>query len=165
MLLRFCLTCFEALFSSVVLCCRYSPKTTEPCSKSCQFFNWSNSSVLECNIAHCQSVAILCMLFKIIGATRYTILVTLYSIVWHWWFSEQGHYYFYYPQMFAPFLSSLVFPFSSFFLCVGIVWLGSSDRYQSLTPGLALPALFNNNNNNINNMIITFMSMYDILIS
>ena len=52
-------------YSTALQCglgCRYSNKTTEPCSQWCPFFNWS---VFECDIAHRRYVAVLCMVFKI----------------------------------------------------------------------------------------------------
>ena len=46
----------------MVLGCRYTPKTTGPCSQWCSI---PNCGVFECDIAHRRSVAVLCMLYKI----------------------------------------------------------------------------------------------------
>ena len=52
-------------------------------------------------------------------------------------------------KLLAPFLSPTVFPFCSFILWVGIVgqwFLVLIGCYKSLSPSLALPSFFNNNN-------------------
>ena len=58
----FCPARFGVLFCSVVLGCSCTHSTSGPCSQWCPCFNWCQ---LECNIAHLQSVAVLCMLYKI----------------------------------------------------------------------------------------------------
>ena len=60
----FCPSSFRVLFCSVVLGCRYTPETstTGPCSQRCLLFNFS---VFECDIAHCRTVVVQCMLYKI----------------------------------------------------------------------------------------------------
>ena len=54
-----------------------------------------------------------------------TILVTPYSMVWDWRVSRAGQMPFYWTSCSLPFVSSHVFPFSSFILWIGIVGLGS----------------------------------------
>ena len=100
--------------------------------------------VFECDIAHCRSVAVLCiyvyMLYKIRcnpmhplnGAlprcSSETILLTPYSMVWDWGVSRAGPMLFYWPKLLYPYYNLLLFfPFSSFCIKVGIVGLGSSD--------------------------------------
>ena len=56
-----------------------------------------------------------------------TILLTLYSILWDNRVSRVGQMLFYWPKLFHNFLSSTIFPFSSFHQSVGIVRLGSLD--------------------------------------
>ena len=67
-----------------------------------------------------------------------TTLVTLYSMVGDRRVSKAGPTSFYRPELLAPCLISIVLPFSSFFLWVGIVGLGSST--------LSRLCMFNNNN-------------------
>ena len=56
---------------------------------------------------------------------------------------------FYWPKLLAAFLTSIVFPFSSLFLCADIVWLGPFlIECKSLTASHAIPTYFNNINNN-----------------
>ena len=59
MLLGFCPARFGVLFYIVVLGCRYTPYNTGPCSQWCPVPNYG------CDIARHQSVAVLCMLYKI----------------------------------------------------------------------------------------------------
>ena len=66
-----CLACFGVLFCRLVLCCRYTPLTTGPSSQWCQFFNLG---VFECDFAHRRSVAVLCMLYKIMGNPMHPVL-------------------------------------------------------------------------------------------
>ena len=40
MFLGLCPAGFRVLFCSVVLCCRFTPKTTGPCCQWCPFLNW-----------------------------------------------------------------------------------------------------------------------------
>ena len=56
-----------------------------------------------------------------------TIFPTQQSMVWGWKVLRAGQMLFYQPLLITPFLSSTVFPFSSFFLQVRSVGLGSSD--------------------------------------
>ena len=66
------------------------------------------------------------------------------SITLHHWLHVQRF-------IVSPFLSSTIFPFSSFPLLVGSVgpwgWVFGLIACQSPSPGLALPIFFNNNNN------------------
>ena len=57
-----------------------------------------------------------------------TILLTPYSMVWDWRVSRAGRMVFYWPKLFYPYYSRLLFfAFSSSCLKVGFVGLGSSD--------------------------------------
>ena len=82
---------------------------------------------------------------------RRTLLLTLYSMVCHCAFQEQGQCFFITLSCFIPFCLEIFFSFSSFCLKVGIVRL---DRVfglvgcRSLSPSLALPTSFNNKDNN-----------------
>ena len=58
-----------------------------------------------------------------------TILLTLHSMVWDWRVSRAGPMLFHFPKPLDDFLSSVFFPFSSFYLYVGIVGLVSSNWY------------------------------------
>ena len=62
MLPGFCPARFGVRFCSVMIGCQYTPSTTGPCSQWCRFLT---GGVFECDIAHCRSVADLCMLYKI----------------------------------------------------------------------------------------------------
>ena len=71
-----------------------------------------------------------------------TIWFTPYSMVRDWRVSRAGPIPFCWPSCSLLFLSSTIFPFSSFpRLVVGLIGC------QSPSPGLALPIFFNNNNN------------------
>ena len=54
--------------------------------------------------------------------------LTLYSMEWYWNALRAGPMFFKWPKLLAYFMSSIVFPLSSFVLQVGIVGLGSSNR-------------------------------------
>ena len=54
---------------------------------------------------------------------------------------------FYWPELLTPFFTSTVFPFCSLFLYVGMVGLIGLIGCESLSPSLAMPTSFNNNNN------------------
>ena len=62
MLLGFCLASFGILFCSVVFGSRYTPETTGPRSQWCLLLAFG---VLNCNLSHRRSVAVLCILYKI----------------------------------------------------------------------------------------------------
>ena len=53
---------FGLLFCSVVLCRRYTPKLLDRIVSDARFLN---GDPFECDIAHCRSVAVLYMLYKI----------------------------------------------------------------------------------------------------
>ena len=74
-----------------------------------------------------------------------TILLIPCSMVWDWRVSRAGSMLFYWPKLLFPFLSSTVFPFSSFFY--RLVFWGINHSL----PALHCRPLFNNNNNNNNN--------------
>ena len=78
-----------------------------------------------------------------------TILLTLYSMVWAWWVLRAGPMLFYWSKLLNPFLSSIVFPFSSSFHFFAIVRKGSTDSVTialSIDHGLSFPTFFINNN-------------------
>ena len=62
MLLGFCLASFGILFCSVVFGYRYTPLTTGPIVSGACFIA---GAVLNCDLSHRRSVAVLCMLYKI----------------------------------------------------------------------------------------------------
>ena len=62
MLLGFCLASFGILFCSVVFGCRYTPWTMDRVVSGACFIA---GGVLNCDLSHCRSVAVLCMLYKI----------------------------------------------------------------------------------------------------
>ena len=62
MLPGLCTASFGVLFKSVVLGCRYSPKTTNRTVSGARLLT---GGVFECDISHRRSVAVLCMLYKI----------------------------------------------------------------------------------------------------
>ena len=54
--------------------------------------------------------------FSLISVSLYNELAAMYSMVWHWRISRACIILLYRPKLLSPFLSSNVFPFSSFFL-------------------------------------------------
>ena len=89
-----------------------------------------------------------------ISMERYTISVALYLMVWEWRGLKALPMLLYFIKLLSPFLCYIIFNFSSFFLWVGFVGLGTADsRCQLLASGLILPTTFNisvyyyNNNN------------------
>ena len=74
-------------------------------------------------------------------------------------FQEQGQCFYNWPKLLGPILSSTIFHFSSFFLYVGIVGLGSGlIGCKSLSPSLALPTIFNKNKNKIFTCKVSLLS-------
>ena len=65
MLSGFCPARFGLLFCSVVLGCRYTPKSFKLLDRSISGASFLTGDVFECDLAHRQFVAVLCMLYKI----------------------------------------------------------------------------------------------------
>ena len=168
-----CPACFGVLLCGEVLCCRYTPYTTGPCSQWCPFFNrwcvWVALYIVDllqyflccirsgvsrctllmmlyvCPICHCGLHSVLWspidILTRLLAAEPRstagylslsqclcgTILLTLDSIVWDWRVLWAGIMFFYWSSCWLPFCLFLFFPFSAFFLLVGILGLGSLD--------------------------------------
>ena len=77
-----------------------------------------------------------------------TILLTLCSIMYAWQVSRSEPMLFYWPLLLEPLLASAVFPF---LFCLSIGWYCGEGVFRligcrSLSPSLALPTSFNNNN-------------------
>ena len=80
-----------------------------------------------------------------------TILLTLYSMVWDWWVSRAGPMLLYWPKLLYPYYCLLLFPFL-FFVSIG--WYCGTGVFGligciPLSLSLALPTLFNNNDNKV----------------
>ena len=93
-----------------------------------------------------------------------TILLTLYSTVWVWRVSRAGPMLFCWPKLLDHFFPSTVFP-SLLFLSIGWYYVAEVfelTRCKLLSPSLALPTSFNNNN--INNNHNYFMNLQTSLI-
>ena len=160
MLSGFCPARFGVLFCSVVLGCRYTPKTTLPCSQWCPV----PGGVFDCDIARRRSDAVLCMLYKIgfnpmhplndvlhgpyvsVRVTRGALVAHRYTYCWpriRWCgtggFQEQGQCFFIGLSCSIP-----IFPF----LFQSIGWYYGAGVFGligciSLSLSLALPTSFN----------------------
>ena len=75
-----------------------------------------------------------------------TILLTMYSIVTDWRVLRAGLMLSYWSKLFAPFLSSHVFPLSFSIGCYCETGVLGLIGCPSFSPGLALPTFINNNN-------------------
>ena len=88
-----------------------------------------------------------------------TILLTPYSMVWDWRVSRAGPMLLYWPKLLYPYYGLLLFPFF-FFLSIG--WYCGAGVFGligciSPSPSLALPTLFNNNNNELVTSLCTLL--------
>ena len=93
MLSGFCPTRLVALFCSVVLGCRYTPKILDRVVSGDRFLT---GGVFECDIAHRQSVAVLCMVYKIRCNPMYPLYGAVpapYVTVWVTVFFAHRHIY------------------------------------------------------------------------
>ena len=92
MLSGFCPAQFGVLLCSVVLGCRYTPKTDRVVSGA----SFLTGGEFECNIAHCRSVAVLVMLYTIrcspmhplygaLAVWYLAVRVTRGALVAHWY--------------------------------------------------------------------------------